>query len=489
MGLAIQMVATVAMARLLTPTDFGLVAIVTTFSLLISNFGVNGFTEAIVQRPEIDEKIVSNIFWINVASGVALTAGFAAAGTLMAQVYGNPHVKYVAMGMSLTILIGSFSVVHIALLKRAMQFSSVSFNQIVARFVSVVVAIVLGWMGWGYWALVSGSIALSLVTTMSAWVMCRWIPRAPSYVPGTMSMARFALNVYGRFSVNYMSRNMDNFVVGLWFSPQSLGFYKKAYDLFALSASQLIAPLTSVAVSTLSRLSGDSEQYRRYLLNALGVVAFVGMALGANLTLVGPDLIRLLLGPGWETAGRIFMFFGPGVGMMMLYATHGWIHLSIGRADRWLRWGILECVLTASLFFAGSFWGVEGIAAAWTCSFWLLMLPALWYAGQPINFSPRSVVSVVWRYIVAGLVAGLSSAAIIRSVSFLAHSTDSFSIFLRILTASVLFTILYLLAIVALYGGSPRRIYEIVGLLQEVLPFRKNRKSVPIGPRADATGT
>ena len=92
-------------------------------------------------------------------------------------------------------------------------------------------------------------------------------------------MVRFAAHVYGRFTLNYSARNMDNLLVGWRFNAVALGFYKKAYDLFALSA--LVQSLTSVAVSALSKLNGDSQQYKRYLLRALSVAAFVGMGMGA----------------------------------------------------------------------------------------------------------------------------------------------------------------------------------------------------------------
>ena len=87
---AIQIIATVVLARLLTPADFGLVAMVTTFSILFSNFGFNGFTEAVLQREEIDHLLISNLFWINLGTGLLLTIGFAAAGPLVALFYQQP---------------------------------------------------------------------------------------------------------------------------------------------------------------------------------------------------------------------------------------------------------------------------------------------------------------------------------------------------------------------------------------------------------------
>ena len=246
-----------------------------------------------------------------------------------------------------------------------MRFSVVSANDILARAVSVAVSILLAWAAWGYWALVAGAIVLPLATSIGAWVLCRWVPGLPRRGVGTGPMVRFAMSTYGRFTANYFTWNLDNLLVGWRLGPVPLGFYKKAYDLFVLPTNQLSAPLTAVAVSVLSRLTRDPMQYRRYFLSALSTLAFVGMGLGADLTLIGKDLILLLLGPRWEESGRIFTFFGPGIGVMLLYFTHGWIHLSIGRADRWFRWGVVEFTVTGLLFLLGLPWGPVGIAVAW----------------------------------------------------------------------------------------------------------------------------
>jgi PST family polysaccharide transporter len=477
-GLAIQVVATAVLARLLTPRDFGLVTMVTTFSLLLANFGFNGLTEAIVQREEVDHALASTLFWINLGIGILLTIGFASAGSLLARFYHGAPVRGVTVGISLTIFATSISVVHLALLKRAMQFSRISLNDICARIVAVAVSILLGCRGWGYWALVAGAIALPLSSSIGAFLLCRWTPGLPRRVVGTGSTLRFALHTYGNFIVNYFSRNSDNLLVGWRFDAQSLGFYKKAYDLFALSASQLVSSITVVVVAALSRVNRDIVQYRRYLLDALMVMAFVGMGLSAGLTLVGKDLIRLLLGPGWEPAGRIFTFFGPGIGAMIIYHTHGWIHLSIGRADRWFRWGIVEFIVTCLLFLAGLPWGPVGIAVAWTASFWLLTIPAMWYAGKPIGLGVGPILAVVWRYLLASLLAGSATYLLIQAIPSLAGATGTAGAALRVALTCLVLGFLYLGAVALLHGGYAP-LYQINGLLREMLPSARSQPFAP----------
>jgi polysaccharide transporter, PST family len=474
--LVMQTGSTVILARVLSPADFGLVAMVTTFSLLFMNFGLNGFTEAVLQSDEIDHSLASNLFWLNFVIGLVFTIGFAAAGSLLAKFYAEPRVARVAVGLSFTILTTSISVLHLALLKRAMLYSWASAIDIIARAVAIAVSVFLGYAGWGYWSLVAGTISQTLTTSIGAWYLCRWIPGRPRHLPGTSALVRFALNVYGRFAVNYFARNTDNLLVGWRFSASALGFYKKAYDLFALSVAQLVSPLTTVAVSALSRFNRDFVKYKRYLLTTLGFMAFVGMGLGADLTLVGKDVIRVMLGPGWEEAGRIFTVFGPGIGVMLLYNTHGWIHLSIGRADRWFRWGILEFVVTSLLFIAGLPWGPVGIAAAWTVSFWLLTIPAFWYAGKPINLNATTVLATVWKYLIASVVAGCASSLIIREIQPVMSTPGLAGAISRVVVISLIFAVFYLGMVVLLHQGCAP-LSQFAGLLKEMAPWTRLSRS------------
>lgn len=484
MGLALQIIATIGLARLLSPGDFGVVAMVTTFCLLLSNFGLNGFTESVMQREEISHDLASNLFWINLGAGLLLTIAFCAAASTLARFFHDPRVASVALCMSLTILLSSLSVLHLALLKRAMLFSALSANDIIARTFSVALSVVLGWAGWGYWALVAGCIVLPLSTCIGAWILCSWHPGRPRRVEGTASMVRFALSVYGRFTVNYAARNMDNLLVGWSFSAASLGFYKKAYDLFSLPATQLVGNVSVVATSALSRLNNDRAEYKRYLLRVLSVLAFAGMGISGALTLVGKDFIRLLLGSRWDVAGQIFTFFAPGIGIMLIYHTHGWIHLSIGRADRWLRWGIIEIAVTGLLFVPALRWGPSGVAVAWCASFWILILPAFLYAGKPIDFPTFKLVSIVWKYTLASLVAGSGTALLLGRVPVLALLPGAFGSFLRIVMFSGLFGVLYAGMVVALHRGL-EPIRQALSLMQEMIPWQRDLLRAPESARDD----
>src|SRR5207244_7910522 len=125
-----------------------------------------------------------------------LMLGFSSAVPPLARFYGDPQVASVAVAMSVTIFFTCLSVQHLALLKRAMRFSVVSVNDIVARAVSVAVSVLLASAGWGYWALVAGAVALALSTSIGAWALCRWVPSLPRRGVSTVPMVWFAMNTY-----------------------------------------------------------------------------------------------------------------------------------------------------------------------------------------------------------------------------------------------------------------------------------------------------
>jgi polysaccharide transporter, PST family len=468
---AVQIGSVVILARLLTPSDFGIVTMVTTFSLLLRSFGQNGFTELIMQREELTDSLASNLFWINLGIGTILMLGFASTGPLLALFFHNSTVVQVTRGMSLTIGIGCVGYIHMGLLQRAMHFRTTAIVNFTGQVFQFFVSIVLAMAGWHYWALVWGSVAQTAVVAVGALWVCRWMPSWPSRATGTGSGLKFATNVYAHFAFSYLTRNTDNLLVGWRFGAMALGFYKKAYDLFVMPENQLLAPLSGVVVSTLSRVSRDRAQFQRYFLRTISVLALFGMGIGADFALVGVDLFRFLFGPGWEQAGRIFALFGPGIGVMLLYNTHGWIHLSIGRPERWFRWGLMEFLCTASLFLLTLRWGPSGIAFAWTASYFLLMFPGFWYAGKPIGLGVGPMFAVIWKFFLASVVAGVGTLLILGAIPSSAPPFGAAGALVRMVLVSLVFFGLYLGGVIALHKGlTPLK--ETIGLIRDCLPER-----------------
>jgi len=473
----VQLAGVTVLARLLVPADFGLVAVVTTVSMFLVSIVRIGVPEAILQREEMNHRVASNLFWVTLATSTFLALSFAAGGSVLAKLYGDPRISRIAAVTSLSIFFTGTSMVHLALLDRSMQFVNQSVNTIISRVLSVTISVLLAWVGWGYWALVAGVIAQPLVASIGGWLWCRWIPALPRRADGTISLLFFAIHVNGANNVSYWTRNIDNLLVGWRCGPGALGFYKKAYDLFVLPANQLFS-VFPVVVSTLSRLARDPVQYRKHFLGGLSGLALVGMGAAGTLTFVGRDLVRLILGPAWGTAGVIFTVFAPGIGILLIYRASAMIHLSIGTPGRWLRWTIVELVVTGALFLLALHWGPTGIAVAWTASFWILVIPAFRYAGAPIQLEVSAVIGSTWRYLAAAVLAGCGCAGFTHLAHFVTDLPDWKGALVRLVATSVVFLALYLASVVLVHRGlAPLR--EAVRLLRETVSTGKAQVQLP----------
>jgi len=227
--------------------------------------------------------------------------------------------------------------------------------------------------------------------------------------------------------------------------------------------------LSGVAVATLSRLVDDQERFKRYYINAVSMIAFVGMPLSALLTVMGRDVILLLLGPQWSLAGKIFSIFGPGIPILLIYSTHGWLHVSLGRTDRWLYWSIINAIGTISAFGIGSIYGAKGIAAAYTISLYILIGPCLAYAGRPVGLGFFAVFSVVWRYYTAALGAG----SVLFYMFYLNGITSVYltqiHVFPRIILSFIFFIPAYIVLVIVIHGNI-RPITQFISLVREMKP-------------------
>lgn len=465
----IKMGGTIILARLLSPDDFGLVAMALVFSLLLQNFGVNGFTEAIIQSKDINHEQISTLFWINVSISLGLALLFIVSSPVIAWFYKEPRLKFIVIVMAASIVFTGLSTEHLALLKRNMQFHITSANAVGASFLSIAVAIFLAYWEWGYWALVARWVLLPLITAIGAWMLCRWRPGSPARANSVWPMLKFAINTYGNFIVDYFRRNFDKILLGRVFGTQSLGNYDRAYQLSNMLPDQLVNPMTSLAIATLSRLSDNPEKYCRSYLEVIALLAFVCMPVSAIVTLTGNDLILFLLGPQWHIAGKLFTVFGVSIGVMLIYFTHGWLHLSLGTPDRWFRWSIIALIVTILCFIVGLPFGVFGIAVAYSASFYILVGPSIWYAGKPIHLKFTAVVSVVWKYYVSALAAGLLCWFIFYAYGLTSNIFMEYNVLIRILVSITLCTFIYLVLIMVSHK-SMKPIKHFFSVLREMIP-------------------
>jgi PST family polysaccharide transporter len=472
-GSVIKVVGAIILARILVPDDFGLLSMTATFILLLQNFGVNGFTEAIVQKENISHRQVSSLFWINMSVSFALAAILVSLSPLVASFYKDNRLVAIINVMSISILMGGLSTPHMALLQRNMKFTRIAAIRLMAALISVVIGITLANQDFGYWALVARRLSLPTIIAIGSWLLCTWLPGAPKFSNQVKKLFFFGIFTYGNFLMNYLRMNFDKILIGRVLGSEPLGYYDRAYHLANQIPQQMTVPISGVFISALSRLHNEPARYKRYIKKLLSTVGLFCMPASMLLSLIGQDFIVLLLGTHWHEAGKVFTALGPGIGMLVIYNIHAWMHISLGNAKRLFCWGILSLFVTIILFSFGIKYGSIGIGIAYSTAFFVLTLPALWYAGKPIEIELIFYVRCLWRPFLAALIAGLFQHYILSN--FLSQIPFFFALedFGKICTTVFFFILFYVILIILFWGQKP--FTDILSIIAEIAPNKFNR--------------
>ncbi|HKQ99578.1 MAG TPA: lipopolysaccharide biosynthesis protein [Pyrinomonadaceae bacterium] len=374
----IGMAATVVLARLLTPQDYGLIGMVAVVTGFVSMFKDMGLSVATIQKEEITAEQISTLFWVNVALSVCIMLLTAAISPAVAWFYGEPRLTLITIGFAAGFLFSGLTVQHEALLRRQMRFTALAITEITSFLVGLCVAIPLAWRGAGYWALVANQLAQGLTYAVGVWVVCGWRPGKPVRNSGVRPMLAFGGNLTGFHTINYFARNLDNMLIGLVWGSRQLGLYAKAYQLLLLPIDQINAPIAAVAVPALSRLVDSPERYRRAYLRILEKIAMLTMPGMAFMIMTSDWIVGLLLGPQWMEASRVFALLGI-AGLVQFANTTGWLFMTQNRAHHMFHWGLRGCTIVIISIVIGLPWGAVGVATSYSLINVCVVIPLLFY--------------------------------------------------------------------------------------------------------------
>ena len=450
------------LARLLTPADFGLFAIVLALLTLLELFKDLGLSSATVQRPEITGRQVSTLFWLNAALGVAVAGLLAGLAPVLAWAYDSPLLVQLVPAAALTLVLTGFAAQHLALLRRQMRFQVLAAVQTGSEVVAMGAALLAAYQGLGIWSLVVQRLAWAGCMFLGATLSSGWLPGRPGPLGEVRGLVAFGLNATGAMALGRVATSLDKMVIGWYWGAVPLGFFERAQKLIMMPVQNLNTPLATVALPMLSRLNDEPERYRKaYIAIAERLVMLLAPA-AALLVAGAQPVIALVLGPQWDEASPILAWLGASLIYMPVTFTLSWLYMSQDRTPEMLRANIFNVALTLGAMFAALPFGIEAIAAAFVLSGGLLRAPLLFWLvcrRGPIRLRDFA------RIFALPFLAGAAGIAAIEAAAALPEVMD-----LDALARSALFAGLAGGAALAVYAAAPhgRRI------IRETLTLRSH---------------
>lgn len=404
----IQTLSVVILARLLSPSDYGLFAMVMAVAGVAEIFRDFGLSQAAVQAKSISTEQRNQLFWVNTVIGVVLALLVYFGAWTIAAVFRHEELVPLIQALALVFLLNGAATQFRAGLTRSLRFTVLVVIDFVSTVLGLATAVGLALAGFGVWSLVIQVILQSLLVLIASVAVGGWFPGLPTRGVQIGSFLRFGWHMVATQVLTYVGNNADTVTIGLVFGAAPLGNYNRPYQLVMNIANQLRSPISNVAIPVLSRLQDAGHRYwdfARVGQLALGYTLVAGLALATG---AAAPITDILLGHEWiDSAPILSMLAAAAIFQTLAYFGY-WIYVSKGITAALFKFNLAGVVLKVVFLVGGAFWGVNGVAAGYLISTLIKWPLSLYWIDRSVEKVPirMFVVAFLRMSALAGLGAG-----------------------------------------------------------------------------------
>jgi teichuronic acid exporter len=424
---AAQFVISIILARILTPHEFGLIALVMVFISFGQVLIDGGFTNALVQSGHADDACCSSVFFCNIVVGVCCAVSLSLCAPFVAHFYKEPQLLHIIPTLSLNFIISSCGLVYSALLVKRLQFKRLAHITVISTVVSGTVGVLLAVNNFGVWSLVGQSLSAQLAGLSGLWVFAVWRPRLRFEWAAIKAVAPFGSRVLMATISESLFNNLNVMAIGKLFTPTMLGFYSRADSLWSITMSSFSSILGSVAFPILSTIKNNPERLKRALKGAVEILAFVSYPAAVGLVVVAHPLVLALFTRKWEPCVPFLQLLG---GYWVLYPMHA-INLSLllaqGHSREYLRVQLVKkgiCLVALPLLLLGIYPFIFGQIAVGIIGYYL----NCYYSGKFLQYPMSAQLRDSLPYIGCAVLMGV----FIQSVRLLQLSRPALELVLEV---------------------------------------------------------
>lgn len=408
----VMVIGIVVLARLLSPADYGLLAMVTAIIGIGEILRDFGLSFAAIQAKTLSRKERDNLFWINAGVG-ALLSGlvFILAGPI-AAFYHEPRLSPIVQVLSLTFVFSGLNTQYLASLARQQRFGRLAIVETAGPLVGLSVGIGFALLDFGYWSLVSQQLATSVTSLIAAAIASFWVPGLYDRTIPVKRFLKFGGDVLATQLLSYAGRNADSVVIGAQFGASALGVYDRAFQLLMLPLNQINAPATKVALPILSTLQDESRRFAEYIVRGQLVLVHAVAPIILFIASQAPALILIVLGPAWSSSAHILQLLAlGGVAQAVNYATY-WVFLSKGLTRSNFYYALATRPVLVLAVILGSQFGLEGVAISYSVTLLAIWPFALWWIRRVSDAPAKRMFTTGVRAIVAYVLCAFASSAV-----------------------------------------------------------------------------
>jgi O-antigen/teichoic acid export membrane protein len=388
----------IAVARMLTPEEYGLAALALVFSSLVLVFSDLALGAALIQRKTLSAVDRDTAFWVTAASGVFFSVvGVALAGPI-AALYGEPDAAPLLAVLSATFFIAAIGAPQQSLMIRDMDFRRVEMLPMAGAVGGGIAGVTIAALDGGAWAIITQYVVGTLLTTGLVWLRSSWRPRLAFSFASLRDLGGFSIYMLGHRMLYYVQMNGDRFLIGRFLGTSALGVYAVAYNTMLVPASKIGGPLQRVFSPAFSRIQDEPERIAAMWARVTRLMAAVSVPALAGLVVVAPDFVPVVLGDHWADAVPVVQILAWVGIVQALQTLNSDILMARDRTRTMFRFSIVVTAGHLIAFSLGLQWGVVAVAAAYAISTTLIEPYQTVLAARALGVSPmvffRSIAGV-----------------------------------------------------------------------------------------------
>lgn len=378
-------IVTIFLARLLEPSDFGLIAIATVIIGIAQVFMDIGLSSALIQRHRVLPIHYSSVFYFNIIIGLSLSAIIFISSFWIGDFYNNQLLIPVIQVMSVLFILNALSSVQGTKLRKDLKYPLLTKANLTSSITSGAVGISLAFYGAGIWSLVFQTLVMSIVYNIILWSTSEWRPSLTFSWKALKQLWGFGFRMFLSGLLEAIFSRLDYLIIGKLFSPATLGFFQRAKSLDLMIITYASSSLMSILFPVLSKIKNDLPRFQTVILKSLGVISFITFLLSGGLYVTADELITMLFGSKWETSIYYFKILALSGFAYPISALLVNVLSSRGNSKAFLRLEIYKKIIFGLNLSIGFIWGIEGYLYGLVIASIIAVYLNIYFASQEIH--------------------------------------------------------------------------------------------------------
>lgn len=401
--LGFQFLVGVILARLLTPSDFGVYALLAIFVGLASTLANAGLTDALIQRDVTTHQEESSLFIFTISLAFLIAVIMCISAHWIASFYEEPILVDITYMMAICVFIGSLGSVQVALFSKQLDFKTTAIIGAIAAAVSSLAALLAAFNGWGVWSLVAQTFVATVVSTLLIWLKHPWRPKFIFDLKLIQPYLKFGGYLLISRLINVVSINLYTIVIGKLHTAQEVGIFNRASNFQNLLVNSMSGIVAKVAFPVFALAASDHQKLERGLNKALLGTVFLSVPISISLVILAEPIVLILFGNQWVDSIPILQILGFEALIWPLHLLNVNLLMSVGRGDLMFRGVLVKFFFTFMMLLLASPYGIVVMAIAFVISSYINLMVNIYFTKQVFDYGFIKQIKAIAPCLLAGV--------------------------------------------------------------------------------------